>query len=478
MVIRRPTAVPGAEGFWSVAFLDAVVRTVTEISLLDRWAVTTAFVVVAAAFLVLLLRGTDRFRRRGIPIAAGITAVILVLAKLTQTSWWKLPDELGFGLYLSVGVGILGAALAIARGVTTPSGSRRRMIPLLVLAAAASVLFAAFRVNLHFEAYPTIGALAGRASWREVSFEEVRRSDRVFDETPLASRWKPTGAPPTTGAVATKSIPGTRSGFGARDAKIYLPPAYFAEPRPLLPVLVMMAGQPGSPSDWLVGGKLARTMDAFAAEHGGLAPVVVVVDATGSQWGNPLCVDSPLGRADTYLSVDVPRWISEHLQVTNDHSRWGIGGLSLGGTCSLQQVVAHPDVYRLFINLSGQREPTLGNHADTVAKVFGGDEDAFRRHDPYRILGKKRFDGVRGAFVAGDRDHGVLTGLEELQTAARKAGMKTHLTKVPGGHDFGVWSRGLAHEVPWFARETGITAPEDAGSGTGNGPGNERGGER
>ena len=104
------------------------------------------------------------------------------------------------------------------------------------------------------------------------------------------------------GKVTSAPIPAPASGFTARIGKIYLPPAYFADPRPRLPVLVLLAGQPGTPQDWLSAGKLARIMDRFAADHHGLAPVVVVADDTGSRFGNPLCLDSRRGEADTYLA--------------------------------------------------------------------------------------------------------------------------------------------------------------------------------
>ena len=76
------------------------------------------------------------------------------------------------------------------------------------------------------------------------------------------------------GVLTSTPIPGLRSGFAARDAKIYLPPAYFSDPRPQLPVLVLLPGQPGTPQDWLGAGRLVRTMDAFAADRRGLTPVV------------------------------------------------------------------------------------------------------------------------------------------------------------------------------------------------------------
>ena len=88
----------------------------------------------------------------------------------------------------------------------------------------------------------------------------------------------------------------------------------------------------------------------------------------------------------TYLSVDVPAWIRATLQVNPDTTTWAIGGLSNGGTCSLQMAVTAPDVYRTFVDLSGEAEPTLGDRAGTVAAAFGGDEAAFAAVNPLDVL--------------------------------------------------------------------------------------------
>jgi hypothetical protein len=95
-------------------------------------------------------------------------------------------------------------------------------------------------------------------------------------------------------------------------------------------------------------------MDAFAATQSGLAPVVVVADPLGSRMAQTLCLDSPGGRAFTYLSVDVPAWIRSTLQVDPDAVHWTIDGLSAGGTCALQVAVNAPSAYPTFLDLSGQ----------------------------------------------------------------------------------------------------------------------------
>src|SRR5206468_4334536 len=152
----------------------------------------------------------------------------------------------------------------------------------------------------------------------------------------LADVWQPPSTMPTVGMVSKVHIPGVHSRFKARAGYLYVPPAYLVSPRPLLPVVVLVAGQPGSPVHWVNWMHLADTLDGYARAHKGLAPVAVVVDDLGSLMGNPLCVDSPLGNAQSYLTQDVPAWIRANLQVSTDHQSWFIGGYSDGGTCSLQ----------------------------------------------------------------------------------------------------------------------------------------------
>ncbi|MEE2034560.1 alpha/beta hydrolase, partial [Rhodococcus chondri] len=234
--------------------------------------------------------------------------------------------------------------------------------------------------------------------------------------------------------------------------------AYVASPRPDLPVLVLLAGQPGSTDDWLVGGKLTDIMDAYAAGHRGLAPIVVLADGTGGQFANPLCVDSHLGNAATYLTVDVPEWVRTHLQVDPDPRAWAVGGLSYGGTCALQLATTRPDVYPTFLDLSGQAEPTLGDRNSTIREVFGGDAEAFARNNPTDLLARNHYPGSAGAFVVGLDDTAFRSGLEQLTAAAQAAGMDVHLTELPGTHSFAVWSAGLEKELPWLSHRLGLDA--------------------
>src|SRR5262249_13341335 len=266
----------------------------------------------------------------------------------------------------------------------------------------------------------------------------------------LGSIWHPPPAMPTTGAVYQADIPGVTSGFTARNAYIYLPPAYQATPRPQLPVLVLLAGQPGDPRNWVDSGQVQAMMDDFARQHHGLAPIVVMPDDLGSFFANPLCLNSRLGNVQTYLTVDVPNWITSHLQVRPPEQGWAIAGLSHGGTCAIQLSTQAPRLYRFFVDISGQLEPTLGSSQLTISRAFGGDAVAFARGGPAVALARTRVPRSAGVFVAGASDGVYTPGQRSMYLAAQRAGMDVTFMYLPGGHDWRVGRDGLAHNVGWL----------------------------
>ncbi|WP_111766651.1 alpha/beta hydrolase [Nakamurella deserti] len=294
---------------------------------------------------------------------------------------------------------------------------------------------------------------------QEVSPGTVTDATAGPDSDLLIDSWQPPADLPATGRVTAAPIPGTVSGFDAGDAWIYLPPAYATVPRPRLPVLVLMAGQPGEPRNWFDGGDVAGTMDAYAATHAGLAPVVVVPDWLGTSGGNPLCVDSPgTGNDWTYLTVDVHDWILDRLQVAPDPARWAVGGLSAGGTCALQLATRDPAAYPTVLAFSAQDHPVLETGDDTLDTMFGGDRAAYDAVDPMALLADGTYPASAGFFAAGADDAVYGPQTAAVYAAARDAGMDARYAILPGGHDFSFWSAALALTVPWLGARLGISA--------------------
>ena len=311
--------------------------------------------VALAAFAHSPARPRRGLLRAGIAVALG-AALTVVVRIVVEDLWKPYPDELPLVTWVAIGCGVAGIVLAVAAIGRRGARTRTRMALRSLGAATCGVILvagSAALVNVQFSAYPTAGALFGIEGFAtEDSATALAPRDETVAVGPgetvsqaLPADWTtPSGDRPTEGVVTDVAIPGELSHFPARTAKVYLPPVYFAEPRPELPVVMAMAGEPGSPEDWTTSLQMPQVMNAFAGENNGIAPIVVVADPIAERLGNTLCVDSPRGNADTYLAEDVPGWIDENLQASTDHSQWAVAGYSFGGTCAVQLALAHPEL--------------------------------------------------------------------------------------------------------------------------------------
>lgn len=267
---------------------------------------------------------------------------------------------------------------------------------------------------------------------------------------------------PARGLVGRVDIPGTVSHFVARGAYVYLPPAALV-PHPVrLPVMIMLSGQPGGPDDVVKAGALAAIMDARAKAHHGLAPIVVVPDQLGDPDSNPMCVDSTrLGNVETYLTVDVPRWIRTHLAVQPSPAAWAIGGFSEGGTCSIQLGAGHPGLFTAIFDVSGQVAPVNGSLQNTVLVGFDGDAARYRAAAPENLLiAHTPYHGAVAVFGSGEDDARYGPGVDRIAAAARAAGIRVTRAVAPGtAHDWHTVQWLMANAFDPIAQHLGVQAP-------------------
>lgn len=408
---------------------------------------------------------TPALRAAAVPVAALVLAVVLVLGVhwLLVYAVPVFPDVLPPEVLLWAVPAVAALLLAAYRVRTllrsSPRPDRARKATTVAAAACAGVLaLSAVQINAYFGLNHTVSDLTGTAVARIQNLEtDLKRQPDDPPAVALAG-WKAHGALPSSGLIRKATIPGTASGFVSREAYVYLPPAYQAVPRPELPVLVLFAGQPGAPADWVTGGALRSRMDRFAAAHHGVAPVVVVVDPNGSPNSNLLCMDSHIAQADTFLSRDVPAWIRATFAVAPEPRYWAAGGFSFGATCAVQMVTRHPDIYSASLAFASEKEPALAKERHkTIEASFGGDTVAFERQTPLHLMQSRRYDGNAIYFGAGERDTQFVEYMDVLADAARGAGFTVQERLVPGtGHSWEVAARGLPAGLDFLGRRWGI----------------------
>jgi S-formylglutathione hydrolase FrmB len=254
------------------------------------------------------------------------------------------------------------------------------------------------------------------------------------------------------GRVVVRAIAGI-SRFHARPAYLYLPPAYLADPTRPLPVLEILHGTPGAPSDWVIRGQLRTTADAFAAAHGGRAPIIVMPDINGSWRADSECIRTASGAdVESYLTSDVVAYVRKAFARTVGHTRWWLAGVSEGGLCAVMLALRHPATYSAFGDMSGLSRPVVEHvsPAASVRQLFGTDASARREHDVIWLLQHHRYPTLRGWLECGAIDFAVRRDQAAVVAAAAHAGLPTHAAIRPGKHGWTIWRGSLRRLLPWL----------------------------
>ncbi|HEX3004118.1 MAG TPA: alpha/beta hydrolase-fold protein [Angustibacter sp.] len=350
---------------------------------------------------------------------------------------------------------------------------QRRVLAWGLLGAVLFGLFGAAEVNAHYAYVPTVGDLLGAPMRDQVPAERPEHVRLAAAHPGLSAA--PTATPtdllpfdaadvrarPDRGVLVEVRMPGTVSHFAARPGFVWLPPAYLHDPNAPLPVVMLLAGVPGDPSNMARAAGAPAIADAYAAAHGGTAPILVFPDHNGGFFRDTECVDGPRGTAETYLTADVPAFVHAAIPSTVS-SPWAVIGYSEGGTCAVTLTLRHPGLFRAFVDIAGDPAPNAARGpragALTLSRLYGNDLRAWQQHDPRRILLQHPPVGVAGWFVVGNGDRAPLSAAQTLSTEARAAGLDISFLEMRGGHNFDTVRHALATTFPPVADRLLTTA--------------------
>ncbi len=429
-----------------------------KVHLTQGWLPASLFSLTALALIVLTLTGLTHGRwrtlLRQVAIALGIGGLGLLATWLVSDVFMLFGVSLGWMVIISVALGFLAVGFAVCILITA-RGWRRILAALTVLLCLLST---GLRVDIIYGEFTTLGSLFSVSLYPDYrGHETARPAMSVAQWRSLASRGE-LPSHPSVGRSYSMRIPNSRSRFAARPADIYLPPAALSNKPPALPVFVLLAGQPGSPDRLFTAGAIPAMMDAYAAQHDGLAPVVVSPDQNGASSHNSLCVDSPVyGKAETYLSSDVPAWIRAELPVASQPRQWAIGGFSQGGTCSTQLGARHPHVYGNMLPADGELEPTQGRQEQMIRDYFNGDRKRFLAQVPARAMLERAPSRQLLFTAAGSNDKESQHNMMVIAKAANQAGMKVRAVITQGsGHDWHTVKTAWKPGLEWVGQAMGL----------------------
>lgn len=416
------------------------------------WTFWILTIIGIVAVLALLLAGG---KRRQTIIALIATVVGGALGYLVT---WLCSDVfVVFGVEMGIKV-IRAAAIGFAVLTFLICGVvflRRWKRAIAVVATVVALFGTCLHVDAIYEEFPTVGSLFGYTGYARLSAGSVRKgamSVAEWDE--LAAKGR-TPAAPKVGRIYEVHIPNTQSGFEVRNAMVYLPPAALSARPPKLPVMELMAGQPGSPGRFFQASHIKGMLDRYAAKHNGLAPIVISPDQNGSNSHNSLCADTSQGKAETYLTRDVVAWAKKTLPISNQP--WAIGGFSQGGTCATQLGPRHAKQYSMIMAVGGELQPTAGSVDSMVANYFNGDKAAYEQQIPANAIKEHGTSDQVMLLGSGELDHKSMSNLQVNGQAGEQVGMDvTKVAVTDSAHDWHAVQAVLRPTIDRFAQMSGL----------------------
>ena len=422
-----------------------------NIDLITGWFPVTV-VIVALASVILSIGWHDGAWKWELPIGIPISFVLTVVTGLVIVVFELVPADFPVSFYLWVWLIWYSLAL-IVLGWTRAHWLLRSFS---VVALFFCVLAAFTAINQSYDYYPTLDRLLGKDA---ANFANLPALRHIRDEV------RQTRKLPTHGETIAVTIPATVSKFEAGQAFVYLPPIWFKNPEPQLPAIELIAGVPGEPSDWTRAGYADTTSTAFARQHHGTAPILVIPDNNGNLTQDSECSNSVFGDAETYLVKDVPNYMHANFNAAIGKHALAVAGLSAGGTCATILSLRNPATFSIFASYSGYASPTyLDDDAQqTIAQLYGGSKARYEAHNPVSLLKNGKFPGVAGWFTAGQQDPQPLDAARQLADLAVRARMDQVCVTTPqGDHSFVFWSAAFKISLPWLSWRLGLTSPPKA----------------
>jgi enterochelin esterase-like enzyme len=244
--------------------------------------------------------------------------------------------------------------------------------------------------------------------------------------------------PPTVQSITVRSA---ALGGYPDPVQVVLPPGYAAHPHQRYPVLYLLHGFPGLPTQFLNVGQVSA-VEATLVASGRMKPLILVMP-TGTrsfladeEWVNGV---SPGNAWETFVARDLVRAIDARYRAIPTGAARAIAGLSEGGYAALNIGMHHPGEFRLLESWSGYML------ADHLPAIFGTSAQRLAYNSPAwsapRVATQLRAQHTFVWFYSGTGDP-LAAQNTAFAAELTRLGVPHRFFEAPGKHNWRLW-RGL-----------------------------------
>jgi enterochelin esterase-like enzyme len=224
-----------------------------------------------------------------------------------------------------------------------------------------------------------------------------------------------------------------------RGGYVYLPPGYTPERR--YPVVYLLHGMPGSPSEYLDGTGLVSFADDSIAS-GEVRPFVAVMPAAGTR---PKYNGEWAGQWERELVDGVVPFVDAHLSTVAAPAGRVLAGLSAGGFGAVYIAFRHPTLFGTVESWSGYFRPLRDGpfKDDTRAELAANDPRALAQREAAAARSMRFF------LASGPFHSHWFRPAETWEFARRLRGLGAQVRTYYYGARRGEWKAQLAAGLTW-----------------------------
>ena len=226
---------------------------------------------------------------------------------------------------------------------------------------------------------------------------------------------------------------------------VVITPENYKHSNESFPTVYLLHGYSGDYSDWV---RKVSTMQQLANDN---KLIIVCPDGGFSSWYFDSPIDSTY-RYETYVALEVPKFIDAHYHTIANRKGRAITGLSMGGHGGLFLGYRHADIFGACGSMSGGVDLHYSLHKFDVAKRIGdGDKypENWNKYSVINVVDNYPKDSIAIIFDCGVDDF-FYADNKALHKKLVDMHVKHDYIERPGKHDWKYWSNAIEYQLLFF----------------------------
>ncbi|MEH2392115.1 MAG: alpha/beta hydrolase-fold protein [Nostoc sp.] len=231
----------------------------------------------------------------------------------------------------------------------------------------------------------------------------------------------------------------------SRTYGVSLPPGYGQNPKQRYPVIFLLHGGHGNPTDWFIQnkGQALKTVEQLYTT-GKLPPSIIITpdgnDKRGSSpYRDPEYIDGPNGNVSTAVGDELVKVVQSHYRTLTNPDFWAIGGLSSGGWGAINVGLHNPDHFSILFSHSGYFQDKSGPINSPITYIKTIPSQAKKRLRIYLDSGKSDIEEIDQA--------------EQFAKVLNELKIYNLFREFPGSHTWKYWRKHLADSLTFVGEQ-------------------------